>query len=532
MRRLVTIAIVLVAGAVGIAAADEDGGEYLIRAAFDNADFIVEDVEVRVAGAKVGTVTEIDVSRPDEVVSLEDGGEAVPGKAILILEITDEGFQDFREDGSCRIRPQSLLGEKFVECMPTQPRAAGSEPPPEIEPIPDGERGAGQRLLPLENNGKTVDLDIVNNIMREPEVDRFRLILNELGAGLAARGDDLAEVVRRANPALQQTDRVLAILADQNKQLAQLAKDSDTALAPLARERRAVSGFISSAGETATASAERREEIGAGIARMPRFLRELQSTMRELRGFAEAGTPLARDLRIAAPPLTSASKELTRFAPPAANALITLGDAAEKAGPDLAASDPVIRQVGKLARKSEPTARTLTELLRSLRKSGGYEQLSKFIFNVANGFNGFDEFGHYLRAQLLVTNCVDYVVTPITGCTSTWTGQTSPTAAGVPDLKALREEARAAAENGGEGSGGSGTGGSGSGGSGSGGDEGAAAPEDPSEGGQPTTPEPNTDPGVDGADPGSGVDDGVTTSSRRTRRGIGMLLDYLIGEGS
>ena len=48
--------------------------------------------------------------------------------------------------------------------------------------------------------------------MREPYPDRFRLILNDLGAGLAARGDELAEIVERANPALRETNEVLAIL--------------------------------------------------------------------------------------------------------------------------------------------------------------------------------------------------------------------------------------------------------------------------------------------------------------------------------
>lgn len=525
MRRMLAIAVVLVAGAVGVAAADDGtGGDYLVRAVFDSADFIVKSEEVRVAGAKVGTIKEVDVSRPDEIVSLEDGGRAVPGKAILVLEITDEGFQDFREDASCIIRPQSLLGEKFVECLPTQPRAEGSEPPPLLEPIPEGEPGEGQRLLPLESNSKAVDLDLVNNIMREPEVDRFRIILNELGAGLAARGEDLAEVIRRANPALQQTDRVLAILAAQNKQLARLAKDSDTALAPLARERRAVSGFIDSAGETATASAERSEDIGAGIARMPRFLRELESTMRELRGFAEAGTPLARDLRVAAPSLTGISKELTRFGPPAARALVTLGDAAEQAGPDLAASDPVIRQIGKLSRKAEPAARVLTTLLRSLRKSGGYDELMKFIFNVAGGFNGFDEFGHYLRAQLLVTNCVDYVVTPITGCTATWTGQTSPTSAKAGGerrgLQRLQDEIAGAAD--------AGRGGSGGGGGGPGGQEGedTAPALPPAEGGEPPAP-----PAPGTSEPPQGGGD-AAASARRSGRGINMLLDYLMGDGS
>ena len=41
------------------------------------------------------------------------------------MKIDEAGFQDFRQDASCLIRPQSLLGEKFVDCQPTLPRASG-----------------------------------------------------------------------------------------------------------------------------------------------------------------------------------------------------------------------------------------------------------------------------------------------------------------------------------------------------------------------------------------------------------------------
>ena len=214
MRRVLGIALALGAVAALVAArasgdGEGTGGDYLVRAYFDNAGFLVDGEDVRIAGATVGTVSDVDVSLPGEAVT--ENGDEDPGKAAVALRITDPGFQDFLTDASCLIRPQSLLGEKYVECAPTQPRAPGSEPPPALKQIPDGEIGEGQYFLPLENNGKAVDLDLVNNITREPEVDRFRLILNDLGAGLAARGPDLAEVIERANPALQQTDKVLAI---------------------------------------------------------------------------------------------------------------------------------------------------------------------------------------------------------------------------------------------------------------------------------------------------------------------------------
>ncbi len=155
------------------------------------------------------------------------------------MKITDPGFQDFRSDATCLIRPQSLIGEKFVDCRPTLPRAPGSPPAPPLKQIPSGQPGAGQYLLPLENNSTSVDPDLINDIHTLPYAQRFRLIFNELGAGLAGRGADIEEAVKRANPALRDADRLLGILNAQRDQLAQLAADSEQILGPLSRERAA-----------------------------------------------------------------------------------------------------------------------------------------------------------------------------------------------------------------------------------------------------------------------------------------------------
>ena len=119
---------------------------------------MVNGEQVRVAGANVGTIESVSVSRPGETVAYHDGKPvAVPGKAIIVMNITDPGFQDFRSDASCLIRPQSLIGEKFVDCRPTLPRAPGTPPPPPLKKIESGEPGAGQYLLPLGSNGTSVD---------------------------------------------------------------------------------------------------------------------------------------------------------------------------------------------------------------------------------------------------------------------------------------------------------------------------------------------------------------------------------------
>ena len=453
MRRLVLIASVLAAGAglllVGSVSGD-DGGPYEIRGMFDNAAFLVPGEEVRVAGAKVGEVTEVDVTRPGETVSLEEDGTELPGKAAVVMRIDHPGFQDFREDASCIIRPQSVLGEKFVECRTTQARASGTEPPPPLGEVPEGQPGAGQVLLPLENNGKGVDLDLVNNIMREPYADRFRLILNDLGAGFAARGEDLEEIVERSNPALRQTDRVLAILAQQNRALAQLARDGDTVLAPLARERRAVSGFIRNSNVAAQATAERRADLEAGLERFPGYLREIRATMVELRRFSDQATPVVSDFGAAAPELTRAQRALAPLAEAGLPALQTLGDAAEQSEDDILASDPVIKDIRDLARSARPGAQQLNRLLSSLEQdevcvvrnvegecltaTTGFRSLMDFIFNTSAAVNGFDEYGHYLRTFALVTNCTQVISVPVGGCSANFADVEQPSSASATEL--------------------------------------------------------------------------------------------------
>jgi ABC-type transporter Mla subunit MlaD len=439
MRRIAALIVVGAAAAALVSFSTAAGGEegsYEVRAIFDAGGFMVPGEDVRIAGANVGSVSSVDVTRPGETVHA-DGSEE-PGKAVIVMRIDDPAFQDFREDAQCEITPQSLLGEKFVECRQTAPRAPGTEPPPPLEEIPDGEEGAGQHLLPVEQNAKSVDLDLVNNIMRQPYVDRFRLILNDLGAGLAARGDDLDSIIERADPALRQTNEVVAILARQSKALDRLATNGDRVLGPLARERERVTGFINNAEVAAAATAERRADLEAQFERLPSFLRELRLTMRELDGFNLQAEPVISDFGDAAPALTRVNKALEPFSDNGTRALKSLGDAADEVGPVLVAADPILIDLRELAEETRPMAQTLAELLTNLRRTGGYEFLTRTIFNFSAAINGFDTFGHFLRTLLPINNCVDYEIAIEPGCESFFTP--GPTSGAAPKQKKAPEE--------------------------------------------------------------------------------------------
>jgi len=399
------------------------GGGYVVRAIFDNGSFMVDGELVRVAGADVGEIEAVDVTMPGEIDSYEDGRpQAVPGKAVIVMKITDPGFQDFRRDASCLIRPQSLIGEKFVDCRPTLPRAPGSEPAPPLRVIPDGQPGAGQRLLPLENNSTSVDPDLVNNIQQLPYAQRFRLILNELGASFAGRGEDVEEAVKRANPVLRDADRLFGILSAQRRQLAQLAADSERILGPLSRQRSHVAGFFANAGAVGQASAERGAALEASLRKFPTFLRELRRTMRSLRGFSDAATPVFADLGRAAPSWTSATRALTPFSAASTVALKSLGATGEVAGPKLRAADPIVSKASELARSGASPTTELAELLNSTEQTGGFNGLVDLIYNGAGVNNEFDQYGHLARSLVTLTNCADYVVAPTSGCSANFNG--------------------------------------------------------------------------------------------------------------
>jgi ABC-type transporter Mla subunit MlaD len=413
----IVLVIVLISGS-----RSENG--YLVRAIFDNGSFLVPGEEVRVAGASVGTIQSVGVTMPGELASYENGRYTdAPGKAVLVLRIDDPGFQDFRQDGSCEIRPQSLIGEKYVDCRTTLPHAAGTEDKsPPLKEIPAGQPGAGQHLLPLQQNSASVDPDLVNNIQRLPYAQRFRLIINELGGTLAGRGEDIEEAVKRANPVLRDAGRFFQILSNQRDQLAQLSTNSETILEPFAEQRAHVAGFFSNSGATAEASAERGQELEASLKKLPAFITEFESTLHSLQGFATAGTPVFDSLNRATPALTQATRALTPFAAAGTVSLKSLGASGELAGPKFAAADPIVRKARNLAQSGVVPTSELARFLVSANKSNGFKALVDLIYNGTAATSEFDEYGHFLRTLVTIVDCAEYRLSEKSGCSANFTG--------------------------------------------------------------------------------------------------------------
>src|SRR5215218_6759407 len=233
MRRIVSTALLLAlagAAAFALVAAGGKGPEKpKYKVVFDNAFGIVAGADMKVAGVRAGSIKDLEVDQKTH-------------KAIVSFEIDKAGFGSLRKDVACESRPQSLIGEYYVDCKP------GKSP----EKLPSGS------TIPVEQTTSTIPLDLVNNILRQPYRERLGIILDELGAGVAGRAPDINDIIRRASPALRETDKVLAKLARQIQVLKQLVTDADTVIGDLARNKKNVGRFVVEAKDTAAASAERR----------------------------------------------------------------------------------------------------------------------------------------------------------------------------------------------------------------------------------------------------------------------------------
>jgi ABC-type transporter Mla subunit MlaD len=413
MRRLALIAFVLVAAAVAATVASASGsdaghGTYRVRAIFDDASFAVAGEQVRVAGAPVGSIASLEVTENKQ--------------AAVTLTVDDSRFTPFHADATCAIRPQSLIGEMYVDCNPGTAAAAT------LKRIAKGP-GAGTYYLPVVRTHSPVDFDISQDIYREPIAQRLAIILNELGTGLAARGSDLNAVIHRADPALANTDQVLKILASQNRALAKLATDSAAVLTPLAKQRKALADFIVQANTTAVASATRARDISRSIQLLPGFLRQLKPLMVDLGTLADQGTPVASELNASASALGREFTELTPFAKAARTSLIALGDAAARSQGPLIATLPLDRRLQRLGNQAAPAATLLDRLTASLNKTGAIGQLMALLFYGTTAANGFDSLGHYVRDELLVSNCTGYALRPVPGCSANFVKGASASAA-------------------------------------------------------------------------------------------------------
>ena len=405
-----------VAVMTGASADTSSGSGKTYKIQFDNAFGLTTGGDLKIGGVRAGQTSGFDLKK------IADGRYVaeVQGK------ITVPGISGFKKDASCEIRPQSLIGEYYVDCQPGSSNDA----------LPDG------GTIPVKQTASTVPPDLMQNVMRRPYRERFRLILAELGTGLAGRPDDLSQVLKRAAPGLRETSKVLEILGRQNEVIKNFITNSDIVVKELEAKKKDVAAWVKSAGHTAEVSATRQSALREQWQQFPRFLAELQPTMAQLGALADEQTPLLRQVRQTTPQLKQFFADLGPFSEASRPSLRTLGEAAKVGNKAFKESRDEIAELAAVGNNAPSAAKQTRQFLQSFDdrnrsiepdsrakdsappapdptayKDGqgftGFESILNYTYWQTLALNPFDQIGHLLRVVLFVGPCSAFQTGPV-----------------------------------------------------------------------------------------------------------------------
>jgi virulence factor Mce-like protein len=401
---------ILVAGPA--AKSGEAGDSHEVDALFQNAAGLVGGEDMKVAGVPAGTVKSVELT--DDRLALVKMEVAAP-------------FAPFRADARCEVRSQSLIGERFIQCDPGTPEAGPLATP----------AGADTPTVPPAQNTAPIDLDLLFNVFRQPYRQRLAIVLNELGAGLTGRGEDLNAIIRGANPALAEARRVLAELNGQRAALQQGIDQTDRVLASVAANPDFVDRFIGKLAGVSERFGRNQGALGESVARLPALLAQAEPALRELDGLAVEALPVLRDLRASAPGAKQLAGQLGPLARSARPTLAGLGRTAVKGKAALERSMPLLDSLRRTLTELRPISPTARALVESLVERGGTEGLLRFFYNAALATSRYDATSHVLPAHLVAGQCGLYRADepPVEGCNGRFTSSDVRAAATAGRLK-------------------------------------------------------------------------------------------------
>ena len=192
------------------------------------------------------------------------GRKRSPGKAVIVMKITDPGFQDFRDDASCVIRPQSLIGEKYVDCRPTLPRAADHRAAPGAERDP---RRPARRRRSCCCRSRTTAPRRPRPDQRHPDAALRAALPPDLQRTRRHPGRSRRPTSRRPSNAPTRTCATPTACSksspSRRTNSPSSPSDSEQVTKPLADQRLHVAGFFANAGAAGQATAERGAELEA-----------------------------------------------------------------------------------------------------------------------------------------------------------------------------------------------------------------------------------------------------------------------------
>jgi virulence factor Mce-like protein len=252
---------------------------YDLTAEFVDAANIKRYAEVRIAGRRVGQVTDI-TSRD--------------GTALIRLEL-ERGAGPLRADTTARIRLKGTLGAKFVDLTPGR----------------DGPALGERATIPSSQTSVAVDMfDVLESLDGRRRAD-LRAILDGLGQGFAGRGEELNSALDAAPSTLRDLAEVAETVNSREGAAERLVPSTEAAAAAFDPVREELALGFEPMARALAPFAERRADVQGALVEGPPALDAVRDGLAESDPLLRETAGLARELQRLTAPAPSALRRTT-----------------------------------------------------------------------------------------------------------------------------------------------------------------------------------------------------------------------------
>ena len=339
---------------------------YTVSAVVPDAQNLVPNSDVRLAGVKIGHVVGVSPAGVDAKVEMQLDGTAGP----------------VHQDASVQVRTKTLVGESYLSLNP------GSVSSPALR------SGA---TLPVANSDESTTIDQVLSTFDAPTRRSLQEDLQGLGSGVQGRGQDLNTTIGDLLPALQNTGGVAGVIDEQHGVLGRILAQTASLLRAFADRSADVRALAIDARATAVAVAARDNMLVQTFHALPGLLVQAHASLEHLQGFSNDSLPVVQNLTVAAGELEPVVLDLRPAASAARAAVAQLA-------PFVRVANPLLDQLTPAARTLSPTVDALGQLLRQANPALAYlapyrQELISFFANQGAFTAGRDAAGNYARVH-------------------------------------------------------------------------------------------------------------------------------------
>jgi phospholipid/cholesterol/gamma-HCH transport system substrate-binding protein len=378
----VTVARAAAAGALALAVAlvvwlllfKGDGGtEYTL--VFQNAGQLVKDDDVQVAGRRVGSVRDI---------QLTDDNQA----AIKVT--VQEPYAPLRDGTQAVIRLTSLSGiaNRYIALTPG---------PADAEELPEGATLSGDATTDV------VDLDQIFNTLNERTRGDLADVIKGFAAQYRGKGAQAGQSVKYFSPLLSSSRRFVQEVTRDEGGLTRFLVNSSQAVTAIGERRHDLAALVGNTNRTAGAIGQQDAALARALGLLPTTLRRanttfvnLRATLDDLDVLVAASKPATKDLA----PFLRELRPLVAAARPTIRDLRTL---VSQPGADNDLIDAT-RKMPKLERVAAPAFRNSRLALEDAQPVLEFirpytPDLVGWIRDFGQGASNYDANGHFARIQ-------------------------------------------------------------------------------------------------------------------------------------